>query len=580
MPTAISLANLIPPEKNTLSIRVLVKILDSVLGIRQMDRLYQQQQLAGLDKESFARRLLEVMNISLQGVDEMIAKIPKEGPVVIASNHPFGAIEGVILCLLIGQVRPDMKVLANQGLRLFPELSDYFIFTNPLSEKDPKNGPSIRASLKHVKAGNALLIFPAGRVSYYRAEKGRISEHEWNRVVARLVQSANAQYMPVFVDGKNSPMFYRLGRVYFRLRMLMLARELLNKRNAKVALYAGNSIKASQLDSHQTLDTQAQMCRLLSYAQDPAWRSTWPADKVTDMQPLAEEAKGNIIEAEITALPAQQHLLDHKDFAVYFGYQSQLPATVAEIARLREKVFREHNEGSGEPLDTDHFDATYTHLFVINRSEKRIIGAYRMGRSDVLLKDGNIDNLYLSRMFRFEPDFVNRTSPSLEMGRSFLIPEYQRSFQGLYLLWRGIGAFVCKFPHYRTLYGTVSLSKLYDPRSVALIQQALVTPTDKVAPYAEFDFAVHPEMKDFAAKHDLAPHLSALLGSIEADGKDIPILAKHYMKLGAKFHCLGIDRNFNDTPGLLLSVDLPAAPEKLLKLYLADGWENYKHWQA
>jgi putative hemolysin len=239
-------------------------------------------------------------------------------------------------------------------------------------------------------------------------------------------------------------------------------------------------------------------------------------------------------------------------------------------------VFREHNEGSGEPLDTDHFDATYTHLFVIKKSTGQIIGAYRMGQTDKLLADGNLENLYLHRMFDFGPNFVNRQQPCLEMGRSFLIPEYQRSFQGLLLLWRGIGAFVCQYPQYRTLYGTVSISKLYDARSVAVIQQAMVTPTNKVVPRTLFDHKLHPEVQKFAEQHGLQSHVSALLKGIESDGKDVPILLKHYNKLGAVFHCLGIDKSFNDTPGLLLSVDLPNAPEKLLKLYLALGWQEYK----
>lgn len=579
MSIAISLANLIPAHKKTLFTLSVVKVLDKILGVSSMDKLYRRHVMAGLDKEQFARKLLDVLNIKVQGVDGLDGKIPSQGPLVIASNHPFGGIEGVILCLFLGQIRPDLKVLANQGLKLFPELSDYFIFTNPLSENDPKNAPSLRTSLRHVKNGGALLVFPAGRVSYYQPEKRRVSEHSWNRIIGRLITASNAQFVPIFVSGQNSPLFYRLGRIYYRLRMLMLARELLNKKNTSIQISSGAPCKANSFNKDMDTKQHAALCRIQSYAQDPQWSRDWPADKVVTLQTLATEQSVDDIEQELSQLPAQQRLLTHKAFEVYFGYQHQMPTIVAEIARLRELVFREHNEGSGEPLDTDQFDATYTHLFVFNRHEKRIIGAYRMGQTDKLLADGNIDNLYLSRMFKFENSFVNRQQPCLEMGRSFLIPEYQRSFQGLYLLWRGIGAFVCQYPHYRTLYGTVSLSKLYDCRSVALIKRALITQTDAVRPYTEFDFELHPEINDFSAQYDLKPHLSALLACIEEDGKDIPILAKHYMKLGAQFHCLGIDNNFNDTPGLLLSVDLPAAPEKLLKLYLSEGWESYKNHQ-
>lgn len=576
MSTTISLANLIPDEKKSTILHICVKVLDKLLGVSEMNRLYQRHNMAGLDKKEFATKLLEILDIKVKGADAFSQKVPHEGPVVIASNHPFGGIEGVILCLVLGNLRQDFKVLANQGLKLFPELSDFFIFTNPLSERDPKNTPSIRAAMRHVKCGGALLIFPAGRVSYFQKNKNRISEHEWNRVVARLVSATNAQYLPVFVDGRNSPTFYRLGRIYFRLRMFMLGRELLNKKGKLIRLFCGNPVPAKLFKKEIGLTKHAEVCRLLSYTQEPSWRCGWPADQCTELKPLSAPIEWQVIEQEINELPNNQHLLDVKDFAVYFGYQQQLPKTVETIARLREWVFREHNEGSGEPIDTDKFDATYTHLFVVNKKEQRIIGAYRMGQTDRLLASGNLESLYLAKMFEFSPNFVNRMEPCLEMGRSFLIPDYQKSFQGLYLLWRGIGAFVCQFPHYRTLYGTVSISKLYDSRSVVLIQHALVKDPKNVTARWAFDAPLQLEIEEFAQNNELADYLPLFLATIEDDGKGIPILAKHYMKLGAKFHCLGIDANFNHTPGLLLSVNLPEAPEKLLKLYLGDGWKDYK----
>ena len=576
MPAAISLLNVVPDNKKNVLTKLIFKLLDRLLAINKLDGLYRENNLHGLDKTTFAKNLLDGLNIQLLGLQELQAKIPKTGPLVIASNHPFGGIEGVFLAWAIEQVRPDIKVMANLGLKIFPELEDYFIFTNPLSQNDPKNAPSIRTCLKHVKTGGALLIFPAGRVSYYHKDTKRIADHSWNRLISSIANRTNSQYLPIFVSGLNSPLFYRLGRIYFRLRMLMLPRELVNKRNAKITITAGEAIEIKHYAKDINLDTQTELFRAQSYLLDPDWQKPWPADPVTQLQPLAIEASGEKILQEMHQLPIEQHLLEHKGLSVYFGYQHQMPNTVNEIARLREMVFREHNEGSGEPLDTDHFDATYTHLFVMKKDTGQIIGAYRMGQTDKLLADGNLENLYLHRMFDFGPDFVNRQQPCLELGRSFLIPEYQRSFQGLFLLWRGIGAFVCQYPQYRTLYGTVSVSKLYDVRSATVIQQAMVTPTSRVSPRAPFEHKLHPEVQDFAQKHELKCHVSALLKGIEPDGKDVPILLKHYSKLGAVFHCLGIDKSFNDTPGLLLSVDLPNSPEKLLKLYMGDKWQEYK----
>lgn len=576
MPAAISLLNVVPDHKRNFFTKLLLKLLDRILAIHKLDALYRENNLHGLDKTTFAKSLIDGLNIRLFGLQELQANIPKTGPLVIASNHPFGGIEGVFLAWAIEQVRPDIKVMANLGLKIFPELEDYFIFINPLSQNDPKNAPSIRTCLKHVKTGGALLIFPAGRVSYFHKDTKRIADHSWNRLISSITNHTNAQYLPIFVSGLNSPLFYRLGRIYFRLRMLMLPRELVNKRNAKITVTAGEAIAIKHYAKDISLDTQTELFRAQSYLLDPDWQKPWPADPVTLLQPLAIEASSEKILQETHQLPIEQHLLDHKGLSVYFGYQHQMPNTVNEIARLREMVFREHNEGSGKPLDTDHFDATYTHLFVMKKVTGQIIGAYRMGQTDTLLADGNLENLYLHRMFDFGPDFVNRQQPCLELGRSFLIPEYQRSFQGLFLLWRGIGAFVCQYPQYRTLYGTVSVSKLYDVRSATIIQQAMVTPTSKVVPRASFEHKLHPEVQDFALKHELRGHVRALLKGIEPDGKDVPILLKHYNKLGAVFHCLGIDKSFNDTPGLLLSVNLPDAPEKLLKLYMGEKWQKYK----
>ena len=576
MPLAISLLNLIAQKRQNRRTKVAITILDKVLGIHHLDKLYQTHELHGLNKTQFASRLLQGMNIQVSGVDELCGKIPQQGPVLIASNHPFGGIEGVILAWAIEQVRPDIKVLANKGLKIFPELSDYFIFTNPLVENDKQNASSIRSCLKHLKNNGALLIFPAGRVSYFHQDSKRIADHKWNRLVASLTNRSEANFMTVFVSGQNSRLFYLLGRLYYRLRMLMLPRELSNKRNARIQLSSSNSVASSAYKSTDNLEVQTQLMRAQSYLLDPLWQTPWTADPVTQLKPLHPAIAGNIILQEVHNLPTEQHLLAHKDLAVYFGYKHQMPNTLLEIARLRELVFRQHNEGSGEPVDSDKFDDSYTHLFVLKPATGQIIGAYRMGQTDRLLAEGKLDALYLHRMFEFGPEFVNRQQACLEMGRSFLIPEYQRSFQGLYLLWRGIGAFVCQYPQYRTLYGTVSISKLYDPRSVALIEKAMVTPTDSVQPRLAFDFKLAPEVQDFCEQHRLRPHLSALLKGIEPDGKDVPILLKHYEKLGATFHCLGIDQHFNATPGLLLSVDLPSAPEKLLKLYLAEGWQKYR----
>lgn len=576
MTAQISLASLLPAEKQKPHIILPIRLIDKIMGLAKMQRLYEDNQMQGLSKQEFADKLLSVLDIVLEGDAELLSKIPPSGPLVIASNHPFGGLEGVILARLISQVRPDLKVLANVGLQIFAEIQDYFIFTNPLSERDPRNGPSLRSSMAHVKSGGALLLFPSGKVSYKDRQQNRVVEHPWNRLVGKLVHSAQAQFLPVWVEGQNSDLFYRIEAIYYPLRMLFLGRELLNKTRSQVQLRAGNPLKAAELAANKGPQEQADLARCLSITCSKSWYQAWPETDSAQFKPLATAICAEEILAQIANLPAEQHLVAYKEFDVYYGFQAQIPAVVQEIARLREWVFRAHNEGSGEPQDTDKFDATYTQLFIVNREEGRIIGAYRMGQTDKLLADSGVDGLYLSQMFEFAPDFCNRQAPCLEMGRSFLIPEYQRSYYGLYLLWRGIGAFASKFPQYRRLYGTVSLSKLYDKRSISLMEKALVTPLTSVKARTPWDKPLHPDLAQFAQQYSLQEHLSAFLKTLEPDAKDVPVLVKHYKKLGAQFYCLGLDDNFAGTPGLLLCVDLLKMPDKAGRQYLADGWDAFK----
>jgi len=555
-------------------------LLDHLLGIKKLRQIYLSQNLSGLDKQIFAQKLLSALGVVVEGGDAVVEKLPKKGRCIVVCNHPYGMIEGVIIAHLFTAFRSDTKIMANVGLQIFKEIKDYFIFANPLKPKSPINTTAIKQCFKHLNNDGLLVIFPAGRVSFYQTEKRRISDGQWNRLSVQLAIKTSSPILPVFISGTNSWLFHRLGRVYYRFRLMMLAHEMCKLDKHVIGLAANNVIDTTQLKEYQCIEQMNGFLRAQCYLNDQTYLSSWPEDKkMNNFQDIIAAVNVNTIKNELSALPEKQNLLSFKSFSVYYGYQKQIPLCVQEITRLREITFRTLDEGSGEASDTDNFDATYMHLFIFDHKNEEIIGAYRIGQTDVLQSSGGLSQLYLSQMFKFQPDFINRQQPCLEMGRSFIIAAHQNSFYGLLLLWKGIGAFVCQNPQYRTLYGTVSLSKLYDPRSVALINEIMVAKSTSVTPRTPFQSELHPEVMEFIASEKLGiRQLSTLITGIENDGKDVPILLKQYHKLGATFHCVGIDTNFNQTPGLLLSVDLPKAPDKLLKLYLGKGKEEYLHY--
>lgn len=561
-------------------LKVIGPIIDRILGLNKLQKIYLRENMSRLDKQVFSAKLLEQLGVQISGGDGLLQKVPKEGKCVIVCNHPYGMIEGVIIARLLTAFRTDTKIMANVGLQTFKEIEDYFIFANPLKPKAAINTSAIKKCFKHVKNDGLLVIFPAGKVSSYQADKQRITDAEWNRLAVQIANKTKAPILPVFISGTNSPLFHRMGRIYYRFRLLMLVREMLKLEEHEINLTANNLIEAKHLKSFGDIDKMNDYVRLQCYLNDKEYVKSWPESiSSSSFKAIIPAVDKQLIKNEIANLPAENHLVDVKTFSVYYAYQDQAPACVKEITRLREITFRKLDEGSGESCDTDKFDATYMHLFIYDHESEGIIGAYRMGQTDILFKDGDVSKSYLSQMFDFSPEFMNRKEPCLEMGRSFIVESHQNTFYGLALLWKGIGAFVCKNPRYKIFYGTVSLSKLYDTRSVALMNNVMITSTEGVTAHTPFEGALHPEAQRYTQDEELSlKQLSALVSGVEPDQKGVPVLLKQYHKLGAKFHLMGIDTNFNQTPGLLLSVDLSKTPEKLLSLYFGNCKEAYEQY--
>ncbi len=593
----ISLLSVYPEKSANWFGKKLLNVADKLMGLPKLKCFYENSHLPGLSAIDFSRELMRLLKTNLMGTTTLHKRLPETGPCIIVANHPFGCVEGIALAHEVAKQRKDVKVLANRALSMFEEIRELFIFIDPLSPKAASNTTALKLCKQHVLNGGVLIVFPSGKVSEYFWRKGRVCDGPWNRVAAHLAKTCDAPVLPVFFEGQNSALFIQLAKVWSKFKLFMLFREVFTRQGQPIKMHVGSllspelmskvgnlkardneNLKSSRgsKSKDSSAETLSDYLRLQTYLLDQRYFYLWPEDQIDTLKPLATRVERKYIKAEIDALPEQQKLVEYKGFAVYYGYQYQMPQIVNDIARERERVFRLHNEGSGEPIDTDSFDATYVQMFIIDQQSYDIIGAYRMGRTDELIKNQGIKGLYLNKMFSFREDFVNQLEPCLEMGRSFIVPEHQRSFYGLYLLWRGIGEFVVRHPQYRTLYGTVSLSKLYNPNSIEAIRQLALQPSEKVLANSPFNVPINPELSEFTSKHQSKDGvLSLLVKGIELDGKDTPILLKQYQKMGARFYCIGIDKSFNDTPGMLLSVHLPSAPERSLRQYLDKGLNSY-----
>jgi len=176
------------------------------------------------------------LNFDVAALD---AAIPKEGPFITVSNHPFGFLDGIILLLIIGRRRPEFRAVANFLLSYFAPISDLFITVNPFENTGPKGMGGMKKSLEQLNKGLGLGLFPAGEVStWYPGQKG-VADRPWSLSSMRLIKQANVPVIPIFFAGQNSTSFHVMGKINPMLRTIRIPAEFLKKQKTTLNIGVG-----------------------------------------------------------------------------------------------------------------------------------------------------------------------------------------------------------------------------------------------------------------------------------------------------------------------------------------------------
>jgi putative hemolysin len=522
------------------------------------------------NSNSFARDALAAL-----GVETTItrrADIPSNGPLIIAANHPHGALDGLLLLDVIGRVRPDVRLVANHWLARVPELRNLCFFVDPFGRHDSAHRtlPGLRAAHLWLRQGGALVVFPAGEVAHKRGADDSVADSPWKSTVGRLATSTRAQVVPVHIGGGNSRLFCAAGRVHPFLRTMLLPRELLNGRGRAVSLRLGAPLAAASLSAKRlTIDAATERIRQAVERLRAPTVLTRAAPNPT-MQDLALPVKREALARDIARLPADAKLVAGGAFEVYCALPAHIPHVLEEIGRLRELAFRAVGEGTGAACDLDTFDAHYLQLFVWSPQTREIVGGYRLGRTDAIVVSRGIHGLYTRTLFRYDAALLDRLPPALELGRSFVRPEYQRDHSALLLLWRGICAYVQRHPQYRLLFGAVSISARYSDRTRTMLLQFLEQNHlhHELAPLVA---AANPHRRDGRDAPPTIPRTiadaDALAARFEGDGRGMPVLLRHYLKLNARALGFNVDTSFGDVLDALMMVDLLDVDSRILRRY-------------
>lgn len=563
-----------------------VKPLERLLGLRKLEDAYHKS-LCELAKKSgdvnFWENWLDVFNIGCGIDDACFERIPKTGSLVVVANHPFGGIEGMVLASILLRVRPDVKLLVNYLLSTVPELRPYLFNVDPFGTRQAirKNANALKQSVDWVLDGGVLVVFPAGEVASYNFASKSVIDPKWQTSVAKIIRKTKAHVLPVHFDGQNGWLFQIMGMIHPRLRTAMLVRELLNKQDKNIRVRVGTPIAYSRLEKIE--DDEKLLLYLRVRTHILANRETRIADNITDevlpeeeMQEVIPPVDPAVMESELSALDEKHFLVDSDDYRVIWAHADKIPMVLREIGRLREITFRGVGEGTGKSIDLDEFDDYYIHLFIWQKAKKEIVGAYRLARTDEVLPKYGKKGLYTKTLFRYKSPLLKMISPAIELGRSFVRDEYQRSYSPLMLLWKGIGSYIVQHPECKNLFGPVSISNRYQSFTRKLMMEFLKANNfgEDICRMVKSKFPLqHYPVRYWNKEETLScissmEDLSEIVAEIETEHKEVPILLKQYLKLGGRLVGFNVDPDFNNVLDGLIFVDVTKAPGRIMQRYM------------
>jgi putative hemolysin len=500
-------------------------------------------------------RTLDLLGVSYFVNPRERENIPVEGGVIIVANHPLGMMDALTLLQLIGSVRSDVRILANDWLMSIPQLRKLLL---PVDVFGKGAASRMRDIYRALDNGEALLVFPAGEVS--RVRPGGVSDGRWSDGFARLALRSRVPVLPIHVAARNSAMFYGLSMLAKPLSTAMLPREAISPVSRRIGFSVGALVSADELEQKSSGSTT----RAAKLMRRHVYRVGRHRGLIFGGQaPLAHPEPTDRVAAELQSQAEKlADLNDGKQILLFKGASDSV--VLREIGRLRELTFRKVGEGTGARRDLDAYDPHYEHLVLWDPKALRIVGSYRFGHGGRLIAERGMAGLYTSSLFNYSPALESRLAQGLELGRSFIAPAYWRS-RALDQLWQGIGLYLQRHMELRYLFGPVSMSVSL-PREarewIAAAHQHYFGAPGLAS--ARQPFVVSPAVIDLVRGAleglDPAAGLGKLKHHLDALGVSLPVLYRQYVDLvepeGVQFLAFGEDPGFSGCVDGLVMLDL------------------------
>lgn len=548
------------------------KVLMSILRLNKVNRLYSK--LSDKSAIEFIDSLIDELGIKFELNEEELNRIPRDGAFISISNHPFGGIDGMLLVKLVSQIRPDYKVFANFLLQRIQPVKEYVLPVNPFeTHKDSRSSfTGIKEAFSHLENEGSLGMFPAGEVSTYSNDMSKIQDRQWQYSILKFIKRAQVPVVPVYFQGSNSRFFHLLGIFHPLLRTVRLPSELFNKKNKLIKIRIGHPISVKEQNEFKDISQYGRYLRMKTYSLGTTMEVKkffhGGLRKSQKQESLIDPVPTEKIESEIEKIRDNHLLFSSKSYEIYCIPSLEIPNITTELGRLREITFRDVGEGTNRKIDIDEFDLYYHQLFIWDTETRQIVGAYRVGKGKEIIEQYGLKGFYIQSLFKISSKFIPILKESIELGRSFVIKEYQRRPLPLFMLWKGILYFLIKNPEYRYLIGPVSISGKFSTFTKSVIIKFIEEN------YYNQDFArfIKPR-KNFKvpttdidmdilfenASNDIKK-IDKFIKDVEPTNYRMPVLLKKYLQQNGKIIGFNIDPKFNDALDGLLILDLFDVP--------------------
>ncbi len=566
---------------------LLIAAIEKIVGVSKMNALMEEIGRPWPDAGTIIDELFKRVDIKWDIENPEVLERLDDKPKVFVANHPYGLPDAFALFQLLTRYRPNIKIFANKLLAATQLDDPRLLFVDPFGAADSRgqNRKSIATALKHLRDGGDLALFPGRICSHLKTSDWTISDSDWTDQVRKFVEVSGGEMVPLYISGRNSMMFNISGLIHPRIRTYMLLREFL-RGGHDFTFKVGEPVSSRQLARVSRSVSVGAFSRSLVYALKTG------TPKVPDIPQLIAPELRTEVESKIALrkpvpingkyahkiLKGHEVLIKQNGYTIYQSENGASDALMDMICEVRFAAYASQTNVSDPSELQDKFDAFYSHLVLWDDTKQNVVGVYRYTLPDPVKRPVSSDNLVTSSIFDLTSNFEDLLPNSMELGRAAILPEYQKSYSPLMLLWRAILEVPRKNKKIKYLFGPVTMGQNFNPVSRELLRRFVMRHWhDKkmdgfITPKRALDLEIPREVKINQLEEGCGDYskLGNIVSGFEGGQRSLPVLFRHYANVGCKYIGFGEWKELDGATTSITILEIENISSSLLTRYFGD----------